>query len=95
MSVIPKNLTRKHVLQAISDIDAGLKTRWGKSKKYDLLYKNKTYAPKEVLGRAICISKMTEEWDVGDFYGGSPTNDLLCSLGFRIVLRQSVGSGSK
>jgi hypothetical protein len=87
--MLPQQLNRKHILQAIQDIDSGMKTRWRAPKKYLLIYKNKAYAPKEVLGRANCIAKMIGEWELGDFSGGSPTNDILASIGFKIVLKDS------
>jgi 5-methylcytosine-specific restriction protein B len=83
---IPKDLTREHVLQAIADLDAGTSVRWGKSRKYDLVFEGKQYAPKAVLGCAICIAKQCDPYSL-DFDGGDPTNLTLQELGFEIVLK--------
>lgn len=83
---IPKGITRDHVLQAIADLDAGVVVRWGKSRKYDLVFQGKYYSPKAVLGRAICHLKNVEDYP-NNFDGGDPTNGVLQDLGFEIVER--------
>jgi len=83
---IPKDLTREHILQAIADLDSGIKVRWGKSRKYDLVHDGKPYAPKAVLGRAICIAKQLDPYSL-NFDGGAPTNNALRGLGFEIVTK--------
>ncbi len=65
---IPKNLTREHILQAIADLDAGMSVRWGKSRKYDLVYEEETLCSKAVLGLAICIAKQCDPYSL-DFDG--------------------------
>ncbi|SDC25844.1 MULTISPECIES: McrB family protein [Pedobacter] len=48
--MIPKNITKEHVLQAIADIrENGLRYPLGKSSIYDLSYENKKYPPKHVI----------------------------------------------
>ena len=79
-----KEITRDIVLLAIADLDAGLSVRWGKSRKYDLVHDHKRYAPKAVLGRAICIAKQCDPYSL-NFDGGEPTNSVLKNLGFEIV----------
>jgi hypothetical protein len=81
---IPKGLTREHVLQAIADLDAGINVRWGKSRKYDLVYQGKRYSPKAVLGRAICHLKGVKDYP-NNFDGGDPTNWALQDLGFEVI----------
>jgi len=81
---IPDNIKREHVLQALSEIDAGLHHRWGKSRKYDLVHKGKRYAPKAVLGLAICKLKGIDQYSF-DISGGDETNSVLQTLGFAIV----------
>jgi 5-methylcytosine-specific restriction protein B len=81
---IPKNITREQVLQAIADLDGGMTVRWGKSRKYDLVYNGRHYAPKAVLGHAICIAKQCDPYSL-DFDGGDPTNLTLQELGFEII----------
>jgi len=48
--LIPKNITKEHILEAISDIrDNGLRYPLGKSSVYDLSYEGKKYPPKHVV----------------------------------------------
>ncbi|WP_113653765.1 McrB family protein [Pedobacter namyangjuensis] len=48
--MVPNNITRHHVLQAIEDIDKnGLRYPLGKSMVYDLVYNGKPYPPKHVV----------------------------------------------
>jgi len=48
--MIPNNITKENVLQAINDIDKnGLRYPLGKSYVHDLLYKGKTYPPKHTI----------------------------------------------
>src|SRR4051812_37454549 len=45
--MIPKNINKEHVLQALNDIDKnGVQHPLTKSRKYDLIYKEKAYPPK-------------------------------------------------
>jgi 5-methylcytosine-specific restriction protein B len=82
---IPDGITREDVLQAIRDLDAGAPADFGDSKKYDLVFEGKRYAPKavvglaarRVLGRALTFS---------EFSGGEGSaNPLLRQLGLEIV----------
>ncbi|MFZ4412591.1 MAG: AAA family ATPase [Bacteroidales bacterium] len=51
--MIPKNITEEHVLKALERIDEkGIEWPLTKSKKYDLVYKDKTYPPKLVIMHA-------------------------------------------
>lgn len=81
---IPKDLTRENVLKAIANLDGGVSIRWTKSRKYDLVYEGKHYAPKAVLGLAIYIAKHCDPYSL-NFDGGVPTNLALQELGFEIV----------
>jgi len=85
---IPRDLEKEHVLQAIADIDAGIDVRWGKSRKFDLVYEGKRYAPKAVLGRAICIARKVDPYSLS-FDGGDPTNSALRKLGFEVIEKNS------
>jgi 5-methylcytosine-specific restriction protein B len=49
---IPEGITRDHVLQALREIDAGAAGDFGPSTKYDLLYENRRYSPRMVIGLA-------------------------------------------
>jgi hypothetical protein len=58
----PDTLTKEHVIEAIEHLKAGRVTRWGPSRKYDLLYKGRSYPPKAVLGwrfPRVCASMKT------------------------------------
>ena len=85
---IPSDLSREHVLQAIAELKAGRKSRWGVSRKYLVVHEDDAFAPKVVLGLAICIAKDVDQWSV-DFSGGEPTNRALRALGFKIVEKGS------
>ena len=50
---IPKDLKREHVLKAIEDLDNGVPSLFGPSRKFDLEYEGRRYPPKAVLGGAM------------------------------------------
>lgn len=81
MSFEPKRIERKHVLKALSEIDkGGYEPR--PSTKWDLVYLNKSYPPKDV-GRASHENAIGDyEWDPS---GGEPTNKYFKRLGFLII----------
>ena len=85
---IADGLTKHHIVQALADLDQGIKTRWGSSHKYDLAYHDRVYPPKAVLGRALCIARKLDEFDI-EFDGGEPTNKVLRDLGFQIVPKKT------
>jgi 5-methylcytosine-specific restriction protein B len=83
---IPSGLTRDHVLAALTDLDAGVPTRFGRSVKYDLVYEGRRYSPKAVLAQAI--AKLTgASPDPYAFTGGDMTNKRLAQLGFEVVAK--------
>lgn len=88
MQGIPNDLNREQVLQAIEDLKAGKASRWASSKKYLLVHEGEAFAPKAVLGLAICAAKGVDQWFV-DFSGGEPTNRALRTLGFEIIEKGS------
>jgi hypothetical protein len=83
-----KTISRQDVLHAIEVLKAGKKTRWGPSKKFYLVHEGEQFAPKEVLGLAICHAFGIQEWSVREFNGGEPTNSTLRGLGFAIEQKQ-------
>ena len=89
MLIPRKELTREHVLKAISAIDSGYKHGFGKSTIWSLLYENKDYPPKAVLGGAIAFLRGQTDW-LNNFDGGEPTNSALRDLGFEIVSKTRV-----
>lgn len=70
MAFQPEKITREHILKAIDDIDHEIITV-RPSTKFDILYKGKTYPPKEVM-------RLAHEYATGEYLwlpgGGEPTN---------------------
>jgi hypothetical protein len=79
-------LERRHVLAAIAQLDAGATTRFADSTKFDVLYKKRHYAPKEVGGLAL-EALANRAFGPKDFKGGkgSPCFNALSRCGFTIV----------
>ncbi|GLI55959.1 hypothetical protein PM10SUCC1_14730 [Propionigenium maris DSM 9537] len=78
-----KNITRDHILKAISKIDNEVIPANRRSTKYNLVFNNKTYPPKYVISIANIFVK-GKELQSSKFNGGSETNNYLISLGFDI-----------
>src|SRR5271155_4841172 len=80
-------LTVQHVQSALADLDAGIPHPFGTPVTYELIYDDKRYPPKAVVG--LAYKHLTGEI-IGpkDFWGGEgpgKANDLLRNLGFEIV----------
>lgn len=90
---ILKRITKDHILQAIKKIDAGDPHRFGKSTKYDVLYKDKRYAPKAVVGVAagVLTGNELEPKDLYGGYGGNKCNSVLEKKGFTVVSKGDTG----
>lgn len=83
---IPASLTKEHVLQALSDLDAELAHPFGQPTGYELVYGGKRYAPKAVIGLASRYS-IGRVLSPDEFSGGEASgqaNSVLRSLGFTI-----------
>lgn len=82
--MIPKNITREHVLEAIREIDRNGVPSGRNSRKFILLYEGKSYPPKYVVSLA---NKYANEvmLDSLKFCGGQETNRFLGRLGFEIL----------
>src|SRR5262245_46387249 len=83
-------LGRDHVLAALRQLDAGATTRFADSRKFDVLYRGKRYAPKEVGGLALeALTGRT--FGPRDFKGGeeSPCFRALARCGFTVVLKRT------
>ncbi|MGE1112978.1 HNH endonuclease [Priestia megaterium] len=81
---IPKNINRKHVIEAIEKIKReGIPWR-RQSVKYNLLYEKEYYPPKYVLSIANFFAN-GEEYSSYDFSGGDETNIFLERLGFEVI----------
>ncbi len=82
--MIPDNITREAVLQAIAEIDSeGIPLRRN-SRIYHLVLNGRSYPPKYVISLA---NKYVNGYELSPeaFTGGNQTNDFLRNLGFVIV----------
>ncbi|PAE37637.1 hypothetical protein [Bacillus sp. 7884-1] len=82
--VIPKEITREHVISAITRINAMGIESLNPSTGYDLYYEGRLYPPKEVLQIA---SSEAFGLEIRNLHGGDQTNNFLIKLGFDIVLK--------
>ena len=81
--MIPKNISKYHVLGAIKEIERSGVPKGRDSKKYQLLFEEKAYPPKYVISLANKLSN-GEELDPESYNGGIETNKFLRRLGFTI-----------
>ena len=82
--MIPKNLTREHILKAIKTIERNGTPKGRESTKFNLLYNGKYYPPKYVISLAN-KSANGIELPSGEFSGGTESNKFLINLGFQIT----------
>jgi hypothetical protein len=89
---IPSGLTREHVLLALADLDAGRAHLFGDSRKYELVYDGKRYAPKAVIGLACehLLGQIYTEFSGGEAPGKA--NYVLRKLGFTVVQKGEAAS---
>jgi hypothetical protein len=80
--MIPREIKRKHILQAIESIDRVPPGR--QSRKFFLLQEGKRYPPKYVVSLA-CEFATGKRLGSNEFGGGVETNAFLARLGFDIV----------
>ena len=84
---IPAGLTRDHVLRTLSELDAGIEHPFGTPTGYELVYNEKRYAPKAVVGLA-CRYSIGRVLQPDEFSGGEApgqANFVLRKLGFIVV----------
>ncbi|WP_415770290.1 hypothetical protein [Pseudomonas sp. LB3P38] len=81
--MIPKTITRDHVLQAIANILAEGVPKKRKSTKFGLIHDGQSYPPKLVLSLAAKYA-YGEELTTTEFSGGVESNVFLERLGFQI-----------
>lgn len=83
-NVIPKNISKSDILDAIREIDDNGIPKGRDSKKFALIFNGKYYPPKYVISLANryanAVTLSSEE-----FGGGGETNGFLAGLGFEIV----------
>ena len=85
---IPEGISRDHVLEALAKLDSGVSHQFAESTKYDLVYEDRSYPPKAVLG--LAAKEVTgEDYDPYDFKGGlgSKCFKILEINGFEIVVK--------
>jgi len=82
--MIPKNINRVHVLNAIRKIDRDGVPKSRKSRKFQLFYNGKYYPAKYVVSLANKYAN-GRELDPSEFSGGQEVNNFLRKLGFEIV----------
>jgi hypothetical protein len=81
--LIPLNITRAHVLQAIAEQGDKAIPKQRKSRKFYLDYNGKQYAPKYLISIANLFAN-GKELEHSKFAGGRESNDFLKGLGFAI-----------
>lgn len=87
-----RGITREGLLQAISRIDLGHISKFADSTKFDVLYEERRYPPKEVIGLAL-EDLHGREFSPEDFSGGlnSYCFKTLTSCGFEITSKVQFG----
>lgn len=84
--MIPKEITKEHVLLAIEETDRKGFPAKRESTKYNLVHNGKEYPPKYVISRA-CFYATGEELSNEEFSGGTETNNFLKQQGFTTRLK--------
>ena len=85
--MIPDNITREHLKQALKEIDEQGVSKKRKSSIYNLIYEDKMYPPKLVISIANKYVN-GNELDSGQFNGGQESNDFLKARGFEISQKE-------
>jgi 5-methylcytosine-specific restriction endonuclease McrA len=91
--MIPKTITREHILQSIKQINIDGYDKKNESTKYDLLYNGVRYPPKVIISLAYKFVSGSPH-SVDDFSGGSESNNFLKVHGFSIVDKDGTVSGT-
>ena len=82
--MIPRNITREHILQALSDIDLQGVPAKRSATKYSLEHCGHSYPPKLVISFAA-FHALGFHLDPLSFSGGQESNEFLRQIGFRVV----------
>jgi MoxR-like ATPase len=90
MTQVIYSITRDDILTAIHDLDLGTSHSFGESTRYDLLYEDKHYPPKAVVGLAA-RAHLGRPLHPDEFSGGldSQCFKILKNLGFAIVRKDT------
>lgn len=86
--MIPPNITREHIIQALDEIRNNEIPWHRESVRWCILYNGKEFPPKYVIGVA---NRFANGVELGphEFSGGDETNSFLTERGFEIVTRGS------
>jgi len=87
-TMIPREINREHVLQAVEYIRQHGVPPGRQSRKFLLRHADEVYPPKYVVSLACRIAK-GQALGSGDFGGGPETNTFLTGLGFEIIDKSS------
>lgn len=82
--MIPKEITRNHILKSIKEFNEYGCNKKYDSTKYDLLFNGRRYPPKYIISIAYKFESNSPH-PVKNFNGGKETNNFLENLGFSII----------
>src|SRR5689334_16377213 len=82
--MIPQEITRQHIFEALARIDVEGIPETRQSTKFDLLHNGRIYPPKYVVSLAHVFVN-GQLWHHQLFNGGHETNSFLASRGFTVV----------
>ena len=83
--MIPRNITREHIINAINEIDEGRDIPLDREPhKFHLINNGKTYPPKFIISVSNKYAN-GNELDSQEFAGGDESNTFLTSRGFEVV----------
>lgn len=87
--LIPKGITREHVLKALAELDAGVAHPFGEPTAYDLVHEEKSYPPKAVIGLAArhLLGRMLQPYEFSSGVGPGQAVHVLRKLKFNVVRR--------
>jgi len=83
--MIPKNITKKHIVEAINEIKRSGVPEGRSGKKFRLEYNGQCFPPKYTISLANEYAN-GKRLDSSEFSGGNESNRFLRSLGFNVVL---------
>jgi len=86
MTMIPREIERQHILQALAHIDQHGEPPGRGARRFLLRHEGKSYSPKYVVSRA-CKFATGKLLPSEDFSGGQETNGFLKRMGFQVCVR--------
>jgi hypothetical protein len=91
--MIPKTITKDHLLKAIEQVNIEAYDNKYESTKYDILHNGRRYPPKLIISLAYSFVSGTPHL-VAEFNGGAESNNFLQAHGFSIVDKEGYISGT-